>query len=119
MKLPPICQQCTDKAHCSSLCNGIDILANGNVKCSEILLSDPYDDHHSNTDYNQILAEIQSGKPITIEEIRTIEDMRVRMIATALHAQIPVKDIAELLNLSKRHIYRLIHVTTIVSLETP
>ena len=110
MKLPPICQQCVDKAHCSSLCNGIDILANGNIPCKEILLSDPYDDHHTNRDYNKVLAEVQTAQSITIEQIRDIDSLQLKSIAALLYADMSVSQVALQLNISPSYIYRLIRV---------
>ena len=111
MKLPAICSLCDmypDK--CIRLCKGIDLLANGHIKCAEVLLSDPYDDHHINRDYNHILAEIQAAQSITMEQIREIDSLQLKSIAALLHADLSVAQVAQQLNISQSYIYRLIRV---------
>ena len=46
--------------------------------------------------------------PTTIKEIRSLNDIRLRAIAAMAYSNISIQDIAQLLDYSKNHIYKLV-----------
>jgi len=106
-----LCKQCPNRKSCKGPCPPIRWI-DGNVELQEKILSDPCDDRHCAENYNTVLAQIidkvnQNNNNIILQ-IRSIRNERIRVIASLLHADIPVRRISTYVRLSKSQIYRLI-----------
>ncbi|MEO5361872.1 MAG: helix-turn-helix domain-containing protein [Nitrospirota bacterium] len=104
-----LCTDCRKYTGCKELCVHVE---------QELLALDSADyyiefnDSIITTDYKIILAEIAEGQQwkrrVTIENIRTIKDIRLRAITVMLFSGMPVKQISKILNISISTLYRII-----------
>jgi hypothetical protein len=110
------CIGCRHIKRCSAPCLYLDELYRLSSKPRPLreLLKPP--DGESERDYKQVLTSHQEARAdalkITIKEIREIPDLRLRMIAVCLYADISVNDISRHLSgrfaLDSSNIYKLI-----------
>lgn len=109
------CNGCKQYKYCKVPCKYIDAVADGNVRLKERLLSDLQGEtgrERRSKPYTEVISEIMANKRNSkadhIYTVCEIEDYRTRAIAAMLIADIPVSQIAGLINISRVHIYRLI-----------
>lgn len=109
--MPIDCRPCQHYQYCRRPCPATDFLANGNVPQREIQIPTNIIEHTGQQDYNAVLAELiednRNRDANRIEAIRTIPDMRMRLIAAAILAHIPQRTIAGLTNHSQSRINQL------------
>jgi len=108
----PICSGCNHINNCPQPCPPVQWI-DGHDSRREPLLQDMaagIDDHSplASRDYNVEIADILRARRGRIEDIRAITNIRLRLIAAATYADISATDIARLLGISRRTIYRLI-----------
>lgn len=116
-----ICKQCRHKKRCRSLCAPLEWI-DGNVELQEKLLNNPYDDRHCTEDYNAVLARViknvnQNNNNIILQ-IRSLRDTRLKAIAAMVHAEMSVSSIAEIVHISKSHVYKTLRNATLNSCES-
>ncbi|MBF0516385.1 MAG: helix-turn-helix domain-containing protein [Nitrospirae bacterium] len=105
-----LCTDCRKYAGCKEVCVFIE---------QELLELDSRDyyipeinDNAIVIDYKTILNEIAQGQQwkrrVTIENIRTITDIRLRAVAAMLYGGLSAKQISKMLNISLSTLYRII-----------
>lgn len=100
----PICNGCQNQGTCSGLCPPMQWI-NGNVGLREALLDDPVE---PSSDYNLILAEgIETHRQEYSEAIANETDLRKKCIGVLLEADFRITEIARVMKLTRRTIYRI------------
>ena len=105
------CKKCGHYTSCKTPCIYVDTLVNGNDRPRERPIPDDIIDRTGQRDYNAALAELiedHEARDIErLEAIRTISDMRSRLIAASILVGIPQGQIAKLANISQGRISQL------------
>lgn len=102
------CSVCHQREKCKQPCPPIAHYVNGNSRRREVLFSEikktPYEG--KTVDYNEVLAELIVDREMDFDRIVFIADLRKRAIAAMLYVDIPRQNVAELLGLSYKTVYR-------------
>jgi len=105
------CRTCQHYQYCRNTCPAMEIIANGHSPQRERPIPDDIIDRTGQRDYNAALAELiedHEARDIErLEAIRTISDMRSRLIAASILVGIPQGQIAKLANISQGRISQL------------
>jgi hypothetical protein len=104
-----ICSPCKNNGQCKALCPPLQWI-DGNVQRRERFITKEML-NTPQADYNEVCHELSDNKqfPITLTDIQAISDIRHRAICSMLMVQIPKREIARLLQLSRTQLYRIIH----------
>ena len=106
-----LCQPCPNFKICKGLCPPMCWI-NGRAETKELIPSQPIISHGIELqDYNESLAEMitdQQARDIDrLETIRSIKDLRIRLIAAGVLVYVPQVKIAEFANISQGMISKL------------
>jgi hypothetical protein len=117
------CRSCQHYTYCKRPCPCADIIADGNTPQREPHISSIIIERLDNQDYNAILSDMiedrRNRDANAIEDIRTIPDMRIRLIAAAILVHIPQRNIAKLINHSQGRISQLYQTISIKRINNP
>jgi DNA-directed RNA polymerase specialized sigma subunit len=105
------CKKCAHYTVCKIPCIYVDYIANGNHKQKESSIPSDILDRTSQQSYNNALSDLIEDKrnrdANQIEYIRTIQNLRLRIIASAALADIPQREIAKMINHSQGRVSQL------------
>lgn len=107
----PVCAGCNNIANCPKPCPPVQWI-DGNQSRREPLLRDMAVDNDRTPvaarDYNRVIADVLRARRGRIEDIRAIDNIRIRAIAALAYAGISQHQIARLLHVSGKTLRRLI-----------
>jgi hypothetical protein len=98
--------ECPNIPTCTALCPPLTWI-DGNKETVEKIMNDPDNDHCEFRDYNLTLSQLMKERDPGIEQIRQIENVRLRAIAAMIYANLSVGQMSAITGLSERHIKRI------------
>lgn len=109
------CRLCRNRPTCSVPCIHVERLINGHCQRIEPLAPPKRVERLPQSDYNETISELISDRDArlswTVDEIRSITDGRMRLIASGLLAHLSYRAIARAMGLSKTYVREIAQKT--------